>query len=143
MGGKTCIKKGVFLYAIIDPEMKDFDRLVEVVATLRKKCPWDKKQTHKSLKPYMLEEVGEAIEAIDENDYDHLCEELGDQLLHIVMHAAIAQEKKRFSIEDVINGICAKMIRRHPHVFTKNKKYKNISVKQVLKLWGEIKKNEH
>lgn len=123
-------------------KMKDFDRLVEVVSTLRKKCPWDRKQTHKSLKPYMLEETGEAIEAIDKKDYKLLCEELGDQLLHIVMHAEIAAEEKRFTIKDVINGIYAKMIRRHPHVFKKDKKYKNISVNQVLKLWGEIKKNE-
>ncbi|MBI5700815.1 nucleotide pyrophosphohydrolase [Candidatus Saganbacteria bacterium] len=122
--------------------MKDFDRLVKVVQTLRKKCPWDKKQTHKSLKPYMVEETNEAIEAIDEGDPRKLCEELGDQLLHIVMHAEMAREEKAFSMEDIINGICAKMMRRHPHVFSKDKKYKNISVKKVLKLWEEIKKNE-
>jgi len=130
------------IYAIILMKMKDFDQLVAVVATLRKKCPWDRKQTHKTLKPYMIEEVHEAIEAINEEDEKKLCEELGDQLLHIVMHAAIAKEKGKFDIKDILNGICAKMIRRHPHVFSKDKKYKNISVKQVLKLWEEIKKNE-
>ncbi len=122
--------------------MKEFDRLVEVVATLRKKCPWDRKQTHKSLRKYMVEETNEAIEAINEGDFNLLCEELGDQLLHIIMHAEMAREEKKFTVKDVINGICDKMIRRHPHVFSRDKKYKNISVKQVLKLWGEIKKNE-
>lgn len=122
--------------------MKEFDQLINVVSTLRKKCPWDKKQTHKSLRKYMIEETHEAIEAIDNKNYNHLCEELGDQLLHIVMHAEIASEKKEFTMKDVINGICSKMIRRHPHVFSGDKKYKNINVKQVLELWKEIKKHE-
>lgn len=123
--------------------MKDFDRLVEVVSTLRKKCPWDRAQTHKSLKPYMREETREALEAIDSGKPKHLCEELGDQLLHIIMHAEMAKEEGTFNITDVINGITKKMIRRHPHVFSKDKKYKNIKVREVLKLWKEIKKNEN
>lgn len=122
--------------------MKEFDRLYDVVKLLRKKCPWDRKQTHKSLKPFMLEEMYEAIEAIDENNPKKLCDELGDQLLHILMHAEMAREKGEFDIKDVVNSIHKKMVRRHPHVFIRDKKYKNISVKKVLKLWEEIKKNE-
>ncbi len=126
--------------------MKEFDEFVEVVSALRKKCPWDKKQTHKTLKPYMVEETYEAIEAIDQNDPKKLCEELGDQLLHIVMHAEMAQEKKQFNIQDVINSAKNKMIRRHPHVFGDKetvKKLKNLSIKGLKKIWKEIKKNEH
>ena len=123
--------------------MKEFDRLVEVVAALRKKCPWDKAQTHETLKPYMIEEVNEAIEAIDRGNHKHLAEELGDMLLHIVMHAEMGKEEKHFTIEDIIEGITKKMIRRHPHVFGKGKAR---TIKGVLRRWEQIKreeKNEH
>lgn len=122
--------------------MKEFDALIKVVSTLRKKCPWDKVQTHKSLKPFMIEETYEAIEAIDAGDHELLCEELGDMLLHVLMHAEMARESKKFTIKDVINGICAKMIRRHPHVFKSKKDHKGIGVNEVLALWREIKKHE-
>ncbi|KAF0134942.1 MAG: tetrapyrrole methylase family protein / MazG family protein [Candidatus Saganbacteria bacterium] len=120
-------------------KMKEFDRLVEVVAVLRKKCPWDKNQTHKSLKPYMIEEVNEAIEAIDLGNHKHLAEEIGDMLLHIIMHAEIAKEKNKFDIKDVLENITEKMIRRHPHVFGKGKAR---TIKGVLKKWKQIKKEE-
>jgi MazG family protein len=119
--------------------MKEFDRLVSVVSALRKKCPWDKAQTHETLKPYMIEEVHEAIEAIDEKNYKHLAEELGDMLLHIIMHAEMASEEGKFKIEDVIDGITKKMIRRHPHVFGKGRAK---TIKGVLKRWAQIKKEE-
>lgn len=119
--------------------MKEFDRLVEVVAALRKKCPWDKEQDHASLKPYMLEEVHEAIEAIDNRDFELLEEELGDMLLHIIMHAEMAKEKRRFKIQDVIRGITKKMMRRHPHVFGKGRAK---TVAGVLRRWKQIKREE-
>lgn len=126
-------------YGIIYMKMKEFDRLVKVVATLRKKCPWDRTQTHKTLKPYMVEEVYEAIEAIDSGEHVKLCEELGDQLLHIIMHAEMAQKEGNFDIKDVIKFITAKMIRRHPHVFGKGKAK---STEEVLAHWKEIKRLE-
>jgi tetrapyrrole methylase family protein/MazG family protein len=120
-------------------KMKEFDRLVEVVAALRKKCPWDKEQNHATLKPYMLEEVHEAIEAIDNKDYELLSEELGDMLLHILMHAEMAREKGHFKIQDVINNITNKMMRRHPHVFGKGRAK---TVAGVLRRWKQIKREE-
>ncbi|OGC16286.1 hypothetical protein A3J90_01095 [candidate division WOR-1 bacterium RIFOXYC2_FULL_37_10] len=119
--------------------MKEFDDLIKVVEILRKKCPWDKKQTHETLKPYMLEETNEAIEAIDGGDPKKLCEELGDQLLHIVMHAEMAREKGTFGIKDVVEVIRTKMIRRHPHVFGKLKTKK---ILEIWKRWDKIKKIE-
>lgn len=113
--------------------------MVEVVATLRKKCPWDKEQDHATLKPYMLEEVHEAIEAIDNRDFELLSEELGDMLLHILMHAEMAKEKKHFKIQDVLRNITKKMVRRHPHVFGRGKAK---TVKGVLRRWQQIKREE-
>ncbi|MFH1387394.1 MAG: MazG nucleotide pyrophosphohydrolase domain-containing protein [bacterium] len=118
---------------------KKFEELVEIVAKLRRECPWDREQTFETLKPFLIEEVHEAIEAIDNKDYKHLAEEVGDMLLHVVMLGAIAAEKKHFKIDDVIEGIGAKMIRRHPHVFGKAKAKNS---KEVLKLWEKIKKTE-
>ncbi|MBU0572957.1 MAG: MazG nucleotide pyrophosphohydrolase domain-containing protein [Candidatus Margulisiibacteriota bacterium] len=119
--------------------MKEFDKLVEVVHILRKECPWDKEQTLQSLKPYLLEETQEAIEAIEEEDDELLAEELGDKLLHVVMLAEMLKERKTGDIKKVVLGITKKMIRRHPHVFGKNKLK---TAGQVLKQWGQIKKKE-
>lgn len=119
--------------------MKDFDRLYKIVAKLRKKCPWDKKQTHASLKPYMIEETYEALHAIDKNNYQKFCEELGDMLLHILMHAVMAKEKNKFDIHDIIDTISSKMVRRHPHVFGKTKAK---SAEEVWHRWEKIKKQE-
>ncbi len=80
-------------------------------------CPWDREQTHQSLKPYLLEETYEALEAIDSGSDSHLAEELGDVLLQVVFHAELAAREGRFSIEDVVGGINDKLKRRHPHVF--------------------------
>ena len=119
----------------------DFDDFVEIIAALRAPggCPWDIKQTHQSLKKCLIEESGEVIDAIDNNDDDNLCEELGDVLLQVVMHAQIAAEENRFDINDVIQCVSEKMIRRHPHVFG------NVEVsspEESLALWKEIKKQE-
>lgn len=121
--------------------MKVFDEFVETIATLRGEngCPWDIKQTHESLKECLLEESGEVIEAIDKKDDENLCEELGDLLLQVVMHAQIAAEEGRFTMEDVVRGVNEKMIRRHPHVFGDAKVD---SVEDGLKLWEQIKQQE-
>ena len=95
-------------------------KLIDVVARLRDPmngCPWDLEQTHRSLVPYVLEEANEVADAIRHGDDDHLCEELGDLLLQVVLHAQIASEGQRFNLAQVADGIRAKLIRRHPHVF--------------------------
>ncbi len=100
--------------------MKEFDRLVEIIEKLRdpeKGCPWDIKQTHESLIPNFIEELYESIEAIESKNYEHLAEELGDILLHIIMQTQIAKENNRFELEDILKNINDKLIRRHPHVF--------------------------
>ncbi|MBT5325761.1 MAG: nucleoside triphosphate pyrophosphohydrolase [Gemmatimonadetes bacterium] len=118
-----------------------FTELVEVMARLRAPngCPWDREQTHATLKPYLLEETYEALEAIDIGDDDELCKELGDVLLQVVFHAQIAAEENRFGIEEVARAIVDKLIRRHPHVFA------DVEVdgsEQVLQNWEQIKKQE-
>lgn len=119
----------------------DFDDFIEIIRRLRAPggCPWDIKQTHDSLKECLIEESGEVITAIDNKDDDNLCEELGDLLLQVVMHAQIAAETGRFTINDVIQGVSKKMILRHPHVFGD---VKVSSVEESLNLWKEIKKQE-
>lgn len=118
-----------------------FDDFKEIIALLRSPggCPWDIKQTHESLKECLVEESGEVLDAIDNRDDDNLCEELGDLLLQVVMHARIAEEENRFTMDDVIQGVSEKMIRRHPHVFG-DEKVSNDS--ESLSLWEEIKKRE-
>ncbi|MBT1071491.1 nucleoside triphosphate pyrophosphohydrolase [Pelotalea chapellei] len=100
-------------------ESNSFEDLVEIMRKLRAPggCPWDAEQTHESLTRYLLEETYEVIEAIDNKDPDHIKEELGDLLLQPVFHAAIAEEAGSFTITDVIQTLCDKLIRRHPHVF--------------------------
>lgn len=96
-----------------------FNRLVEIMATLRGEngCPWDQEQTHKSLRQHLLEEAYEVIEAIDADDYKELAGELGDLLLQVVFHAQMATEAGEFTIDDVVDHINEKLVRRHPHVF--------------------------
>src|SRR5258708_4121023 len=118
-----------------------FEKLVEIMATLRgpNGCPWDKEQTFDTLKPMMVEETYEAIEAIDNRDFEHLSEELGDVLLHIVFQAQMGKEAATFDIDTVLDGICAKLIRRHPHVFAGEE---GGSSEDVLKNWQVIKAAE-
>lgn len=99
--------------------MYTLDDLKEVMRRLRAEdgCPWDKVQTHESMKKYLVEETAEVFEAIDNDDPDNLCEELGDVLYQVMIHAEIEKEKGNFTIDDVIDDICWKMIKRHPNVF--------------------------
>ena len=96
---------------------RKFKDLIELVSILRKECPWDKKQTHHSIKDNLIEEAYEAIEALDDNNFDEFKKELGDLLLHVVFHSNIARETKTFDIGDVVYTLMEKLIRRHPHVF--------------------------
>lgn len=122
-------------------EIKELKELIDVIAKLRAPdgCPWDREQTHKSLKPNMLEEAYETIDAIDSNDMDNLREELGDVLLQVVLHAQIASEEGAFNIEDVAKELKEKLIHRHPHVFG-NEKVSSTS--DVLKNWDKLKQEE-
>lgn len=96
---------------------RKFEDLIELVSILRKECPWDKKQTHHSIKDNLIEEAYEAIEALDDNNFDEFKKELGDLLLHVVFHSNIARETETFDIGDVVYTLMEKLIRRHPHVF--------------------------
>lgn len=122
-----------------------YEDFLDIIKTLRSEngCPWDKEQTHESLRPCMMEEAAEVVAAIriynQTNNAENLREELGDVLLQVVMHAQIAKEEGLFTMEDVVNEVSQKMIRRHPHVFG------NVQAEdsaQVLKNWDEIKKKE-
>lgn len=119
------------------------DDLVQVIRILRGEngCPWDRVQTHASIRQDMLEEAYEAADAIDKGDMENLCEELGDVLMQVVFHAEIEAEKGGFTIEDVIRGICEKMVYRHPHVFG-NGEVQADTAEQVLVNWEELKKKE-
>ncbi|NLS44903.1 MAG: nucleoside triphosphate pyrophosphohydrolase [Firmicutes bacterium] len=117
-------------------------RLVNIMAELRAEdgCPWDRKQTHKSLRPYLVEEAYEAIQAIDDMDDKALCEELGDVLLQVVFHSEVADERGKFNITHVLKGIIEKMVRRHPHVFGDAEAKDS---EAVLVNWERIKQKEH
>jgi nucleoside triphosphate diphosphatase len=119
----------------------DFERLCEIVARLRRPggCPWDREQTNESILPQLIEEAYELAGAVRANDTENFREELGDLLLHIVMHAEMAGETGRFQIDDVINGITEKLIRRHPHVFATSNA---TDTGAVLKQWEAIKREE-
>lgn len=119
----------------------ELERLIEIVATLRGEngCQWDKEQTHKSLRPNMLEEAYEAVDAIDEGDIANLREELGDVLLQVVLHAQIAKDEGNFDIEDVAKELSDKLIHRHPHVFGNAKVN---STDDILNAWDRLKKEE-
>lgn len=121
------------------PHAIAFERLVSIMNDLREKCPWDRKQTNETLRTLTIEETYELAEAIIHNNDDEIKKELGDLLLHIVFYARIASEKKAFDITDVINGLCEKLIYRHPHI------YGNVKVDnavQVLENWERLKLNE-
>src|ERR1017187_10228020 len=114
----------------------NINRLVKIMAELREKCPWDKKQTIHTLRQQTIEETFELVDAISDKDWIGIKEELGDLLLHIVFYAKIAEEENQFSLQDVINSICEKLIIRHPHI------YRDIKVKddeEVKRNWEQIK----
>lgn len=123
-----------------------FEDFVGIVAALRGEngCPWDREQTHKSLRPCMMEEAAELVSSIriyeDTGNAENMREELGDILLQVVMHSQIAKEEGLFTLEDVVNDISAKMVRRHPHVFGKQVQVEGSG--EVLANWDEIKRKE-
>lgn len=115
--------------------------LLEIVNTLRSEngCPWDREQTHESLKVCLVEESNEVLEAIDNKDDENLVEELGDVFLQVLMHSQIGKEEGRFCFEDVVQAVSEKMIRRHPHVFGDAKAS---NPEEALKNWKEAKAKE-
>jgi MazG family protein len=126
-------------FAPMNAKADAFVRLVQIMDELREKCPWDRKQTIQSLRQMTLEECYELVDAITENDWKSIREELGDLLLHIVFYSKIACEQNQFTIEDVLNGISQKLIDRHPHI------YGNVEVKNdedVKRNWEKLKIKE-
>jgi tetrapyrrole methylase family protein / MazG family protein len=121
--------------------LNTFEALLQIIKDLRglEGCPWDKEQTHKSLAAYAIEESHELAEALESGDDKHICEELGDVLFQVILHAELAAERKAFNIYDVIEAINSKIVRRHPHVFADTKVE---NTEEVIKNWDEIKKLE-
>ena len=121
--------------------MKEFDHLLEITDTLLgpEGCPWDRKQTMKSVRKHVLEEVSELIDAIDMNDNKEIEEELGDLFFNVVFFARLAEKENRFKIEDTLNHISEKLIRRHPHVFETKKE---ITIDELHSQWNQIKSEE-
>jgi nucleoside triphosphate diphosphatase len=126
---------------LLRKKSESFSQLRKIIARLRGPdgCPWDKKQTHASLRPFLVEESYEVLQALDENTPDKLRDELGDLLLQIMLHAQIADESGQFDIDDVIKGISRKLIHRHPHVFG-DKKAKDVV--EVEQNWEALKQEE-
>jgi len=120
-----------------------FQELVRVVKVLRsvEGCPWDRKQTHISLKPLLIEETYELIDAIEEDDKTKITEELGDILIHIIFHADIGRMEKTFNIDNILQSAISKLKRRHPHIFSTNKK--KLTLSAVHKQWDKIKLEEN
>jgi len=125
----------------IEGDLGSFATLVDIIAKLRSPggCPWDRAQTHASIKGNLLEEAYEVLEAIDEKDVGHICEELGDLLMQIVLHAQMASEEETFDISDIIRRINIKLIHRHPHVFGDAEAE---DTKQVIANWETLKREE-
>ncbi len=122
-------------------DLSKFDALVEIIARLRAPdgCPWDREQTHATLRENLLSECYEVLEALDDEDSARLCEELGDLLLQITLHAQIARDSGEFEIDDVIKGIATKIVRRHPHIFGSTKVK---DAEEVMHNWEELKREE-
>ena len=131
-------------------QLAAFNRLLDVMDTLREKCPWDRKQTIDSLRPNTIEEVYELSEAIMNHDLKNICKELGDVLLHIVFYAKIGSEQGEFDIADVCNQLCDKLIFRHPHVYPPKEDGDQLAKDsskakdsdQVIKNWEQLKQHE-
>ncbi len=118
-----------------------FEDLVSIMAKLRSEngCPWDRQQTTRSLLPYLIEESCEFIDAAQDGDKAHMCEELGDVLFQVIFHSQVAKDEGSFTIDDVVQGICEKMVRRHPHVFGDAKVN---GASGVVRQWDQIKSSE-
>ncbi len=122
--------------------MDSLDKFLEVIGRLRDPkdgCPWDRVQTHKSIRGHLVEECAELLETIDAEDPDHMREELGDVLMHLALHARMEEEKGNFTFDDVVREITEKLVRRHPHVF--GQAHADDS-DDVLKIWVDVKKKE-
>ena len=122
-----------------EEKIEAFGRLLDVLDELRVKCPWDRKQTNKSLRPNTIEEVYELCDALMKDDKKNICKELGDVLLHVVFYAKIGSETGDFDIKDVCDRLCDKLIFRHPHVFGE---VKADTAEQVSENWEQIKLKE-
>ena len=124
--------------------MEAFGRLLDVLDTLREKCPWDRKQTNESLRPNTIEETYELCDALIQNDTKNICKELGDVLLHVCFYAKIASEKEQFDIADVCHALCDKLIFRHPHVYPPQgtEATQVETAGQVIQQWELIKQKE-
>ena len=122
-----------------EEKMAAFGRLLDVMDRLRVECPWDRKQTHDSLRPNTIEEVYELCDALIKDDSHEICKELGDVLLHIVFYSRIGEEKGLYDVADVCNKLCDKMIFRHPHVYGETVAK---SAEEVLDNWEQIKQKE-
>ena len=123
----------------INKKLKAFNRLLEIMDTLREQCPWDKKQTFDSLRANTIEEVFELSDAVEKKDFQAIKEELGDVLLHIVFYSKMGDEQKEFDIADVCNSISDKMVFRHPHIYGEAKA---ATAEDVLNNWEKIKQKE-
>lgn len=117
----------------------DFDRLVKIMDELREKCPWDRKQTVETLRQLTIEETFELADAITDKDWKGIKEELGDLLLHIIFYARIAAEEQKFTLQEVIEGICEKLVKRHPHIYS-DVKVEN--EEEVKRNWENLKLKE-
>lgn len=134
-------EREVFIQKILGKEHFSFNDLCMITSLLRGEggCPWDREQTHESIRRCMIEEAYEVVEAIDNRDSELLCEELGDVLFQVVFHAQLEREEGRFDASNVIDGICRKMIHRHPHVFGTSTAYNS---EEALSQWEAIKTEE-
>ena len=121
--------------------MKNIDRLLEIIKKLRAPdgCPWDRAQTHDSIRGHLLEEAAEFLDAVDAKNYENMKEELGDILMHVMLHAEMASEEGKFNFDDVAGELADKLVRRHPHVFS------GVKVKDaddVVEIWSAVKAKE-
>ncbi len=119
--------------------LSSYEEFVQIVRRLRRECPWDREQTHESVKHLLIEEAYEVVEAIDTGDIAELKKELGDVFLHVLFHSVIAEENGSFTLEEVIRTETAKLIRRHPHVFGEDEAEDSA---QVVENWEKIKRKE-
>ena len=129
----------LYVPPLASPVASELVRFAELVRTLRERCPWDREQTHRTLTRHLLEETYEVLEAIEADDPDHLCEELGDLLFQVFFHATLGAETGAFDLADIARGIHDKLVRRHPHVFGS---VEAETARQVLKNWEQIKQEE-
>src|SRR6202012_4339853 len=123
----------------MQPATDEFKRRVSIMDDLREKCPWDKKQTIQTLRQLTIEETYELADAITEQDWKGIKEELGDLMLHIIFYAKIGSEQNQFTLEEVIHGVCEKLITRHPHIYGD---VKVDDAEDVSKNWEKIKMKE-